>query len=291
MNKKNLLIILSYILFAFVVIFLSLPQDYTLANSINATVGAVNEQSFIIDTTVNVSGSLSNSNGTSLQFLSPADALTSGEGVRMIIQAKNKSVIIGEKPVPSDKTMASTVYEISFEKTSDSSPVTSFDKAITLTFTYTDSEMVGADESTARVYRWNGSSWQILTDSLIDTSANTITASSQTFGTTFALLGNTITATESVGDSASSAITGGGSGGIRASFLNALFPFLFNSPAKPTPPSDVDFNGDGKVDIVDLSILLYRWQGIGPEVARYDLSKNNEIDLADISILFFYWTG
>ena len=290
MTKKNLLIILSCI-FAFVFIFLSLPRDYTLANNINATIGAVNEQSFIIDTTQSVSGSLTNSNGTSIQFLSPADALSSGDGVRMIIQAKNKSVIIGEKPVPSGKTMASTVYEISFEKTSDSSPVTSFDKAITLTFTYTDNEIVGADESTARVYRWNGSSWQILTDSLIDTSANTITASSQTFGTTFALLGNTITATESVGDSASSAITGGGSGGIRASFLNALFPFLFNSPAKPAPPSDVDFNGDGKVDIVDLSILLYRWQGIGPEVARYDLSKNNEIDLADISILFFYWTG
>ena len=55
-----------------------------------------------------------------------------------------------------------------------------------------------------------------------------------------------------------------------------------------------DFNSDGKVNILDLSILLY-WTNQpyekipGSNFSRYDLNKDGKIDFLDISILFYYW--
>lgn len=67
-------------------------------------------------------------------------------------------------------------------------------------------------------------------------------------------------------------------------------------PPKPrVPPREeilkrVDFNGDGKVDLVDLSILLFYHNKTGPQIVRYDLNSDRKIDLIDISILLYYWT-
>jgi len=49
-----------------------------------------------------------------------------------------------------------------------------------------------------------------------------------------------------------------------------------------------DLNGDGEVDMIDLSILLFWWE-------RWDAcpDQNNDgiVDMVDVSILFFWWTG
>ncbi|HEY4502955.1 MAG TPA: dockerin type I domain-containing protein [Candidatus Paceibacterota bacterium] len=50
-----------------------------------------------------------------------------------------------------------------------------------------------------------------------------------------------------------------------------------------------DFNCDRRVDIFDLSILLYYIEQSGPAFAPYDLSGDGKFDLTDISILFYYW--
>lgn len=72
------------------------------------------------------------------------------------------------------------------------------------------------------------------------------------------------------------------------------------APAPPIPRTPtitpvilqcIDLNGDNRVDIIDLSILLYHYSKTGPEIVRYDCNKDNRIDLADISILMFYWTS
>ncbi|HTY40137.1 MAG TPA: hypothetical protein VMC43_03565 [Candidatus Paceibacterota bacterium] len=49
-----------------------------------------------------------------------------------------------------------------------------------------------------------------------------------------------------------------------------------------------DLNGDGKVNLVDFSILLYHWGSAGP---IGDINGDGKVDLADFSIMLFYWTG
>ena len=69
---------------------------------------------------------------------------------------------------------------------------------------------------------------------------------------------------------------GGGSGGGGVS--------TNNTAAKIT-----DFNSDGRVNILDLSILLYFIEQPSLAISHYDLNKDNKIDFIDISILFYYW--
>lgn len=49
----------------------------------------------------------------------------------------------------------------------------------------------------------------------------------------------------------------------------------------------VDINGDGKVNITDLSILLSAW---GTADAKADLNKNGKVDITDLSLLLSGWT-
>jgi hypothetical protein len=49
-----------------------------------------------------------------------------------------------------------------------------------------------------------------------------------------------------------------------------------------------DLNGDGKVNLVDFSILLAHW---GANWPPGDLNGNGKVDLPDLSIMLFNWTG
>jgi len=49
-----------------------------------------------------------------------------------------------------------------------------------------------------------------------------------------------------------------------------------------------DLNGDGKVSIVDFSIMLYHWGG---DNSCADQNDSGYVDLVDFSIMMFYWTG
>jgi cysteine-rich repeat protein len=49
-----------------------------------------------------------------------------------------------------------------------------------------------------------------------------------------------------------------------------------------------DLNGDGKINLVDFSILLFHWGTSGPVG---DLNNDRKVNLADFSIMLFYWTG
>ncbi len=51
-----------------------------------------------------------------------------------------------------------------------------------------------------------------------------------------------------------------------------------------------DYNKDNRVDIIDLSILLFFYGQSGPLVTRYDLNKDGKIGLEDISVMLYYWT-
>lgn len=53
-------------------------------------------------------------------------------------------------------------------------------------------------------------------------------------------------------------------------------------------PSNGDINKDGKVNLVDFSILLFHW---GTSDAIADLNGDGKVNLTDFSILLFNWTG
>lgn len=50
-----------------------------------------------------------------------------------------------------------------------------------------------------------------------------------------------------------------------------------------------DFNCDSYVNLLDLSILLFYMDRIGPDISLYDLNNDGKVGLVDISIMFYYW--
>ncbi len=53
-------------------------------------------------------------------------------------------------------------------------------------------------------------------------------------------------------------------------------------------PISPDINQDGRVDLIDFSILLFEWS---TAAARADFDRDGTVGLADFSIMLFYWTG
>ncbi len=56
----------------------------------------------------------------------------------------------------------------------------------------------------------------------------------------------------------------------------------------PKPRGKGDLNGDGKVNLVDFSILLFHW---GEAWSPGDLNGDGVVDLPDLSIMLYNWTG
>lgn len=74
----------------------------------------------------------------------------------------------------------------------------------------------------------------------------------------------------------------GGGGGAD----EAIPPFIQDPNCKARV---ADFNCDDRVDIKDLSILLYFINKSGSVITYYDLSEDGLLDIRDISIMFYYW--
>lgn len=52
-----------------------------------------------------------------------------------------------------------------------------------------------------------------------------------------------------------------------------------------------DLNLDGRVDIADMSIMLYWWNTPDPRgISIADLNKDGRVDISDMSVMLFYWT-
>ncbi|MEK9173568.1 MAG: hypothetical protein AAB594_03300, partial [Patescibacteria group bacterium] len=84
-------------------------------------------------------------------------------------------------------------------------------------------------------------------------------------------------------------ILSGGGGGLALTSTEPISPKI-ESPCDSIIIQQVDFSGDCRVDIVDLSILLYYYEQTGPKISRFDLNDNNAVDFPDVSIMMFYWT-
>jgi hypothetical protein len=53
-----------------------------------------------------------------------------------------------------------------------------------------------------------------------------------------------------------------------------------------------DLNCDSRVDIADMSILLYWWENASDQGIKIaDLNSDDKVELLDLSVMFFHWTG
>ncbi len=66
--------------------------------------------------------------------------------------------------------------------------------------------------------------------------------------------------------------------------IGVLFVSRFHAAGVPG-----DVNGDGKVDILDLSIMASHWGQSGMTLAQGDLSGDGKVDIFDLSILGSNW--
>jgi len=197
-----------------------------------------------------------------------------------------------EMPAPSGKSFVGHVYDFKFFDESVNE-VSSFLESATLTITYLDADFSGLEESEIQPYHYNedDSEWYLIPDSTLQQGINSINFETTSFSN-FALFssepsddnGNDNDNGNGNGGGSSGGGGGGWGGGNNNQFRN-------NFERGVDVPASVDFNNDSQIDVTDLSILLYYWEKIGPEITAYDLNGDGVIDIVDASILFYHWTS
>jgi len=75
--------------------------------------------------------------------------------------------------------------------------------------------------------------------------------------------------------------------GLKSSFSTVLAFYIGKYQESEVCPG-ADFNKDGRVNLIDFSIMLYWWGKYNPCV---DLNHDGIVNLPDFSILMYYWTG
>ncbi len=78
-------------------------------------------------------------------------------------------------------------------------------------------------------------------------------------------------------------------GGATTNFSNYTF---YGVGQAATRPNNADLNRDGKVNLIDFSILLFWWNTDGGSSdPSADINGDGKVNLVDFSILLFSWTG
>ena len=125
--------------------------------------------------------SKTNSDGTSAKIVLPADALIANAVIT--INPIVKAEVVASMPLPNEKNIIGD-YAYNFTAINAlNNAVNNFEKALALTFTYTDEQAEGMNEGALKVYYWDdvSSKWVILVDSEVDTANNVVTATTTHF--------------------------------------------------------------------------------------------------------------
>ena len=110
---------------------------------------------------------------------------------------------LAETSQPVGYTLSNSyIYELK-ALTDNDTVVTTFDVPLTITIAYGASDIVGLEESSLRIYSWDGSMWTQLSDCAVDTTMKTVTCTTTHFST-FGLFGLPKSADSSDNSSSSS---------------------------------------------------------------------------------------
>ena len=97
------------------------------------------------------------------------------------IHQLDKSTVIAQTSVPAGYLIAgSDVYELK-ALSNNTTIISSFVNPLTITMSYTTSDISGLVESTLKIYRWDNNAWHELSNCNINTSAKTISCNTNNF--------------------------------------------------------------------------------------------------------------
>lgn len=227
-----------------------------------------------------------NTNNTTTTLSFPQDYYT--ESLTLQAYAYPANSFASTKPAPSSEGFVGKNYDFNlYDGAGDK--VSTVSEPVTITLTYKDDDFIGFDENTILPYRWGtgDSAWHLISGSVLDTVDNKVTFSTAAFGS-FALFASPPETPGGGGNNGgNTGGTSGGSVGVPSSGGG-----LAGSAGSPSPALSktlADLNNDGRIDVADLSILLFYYGKSGGDINSYDFDKDGIIDLKDISILLYYW--
>jgi hypothetical protein len=148
----------------------------------------------VADTVTKASGGevdLQESGSSKIKLTIPANFSSSDADFQIKRLDKDSVVLTTSTPDTAKQIIDEHVYQLD-AVTSLSGKISSFDESITITMTYTDAQIVGYDESSLVIYRWDGSSWYVLDNCSVDTVAKTVSCTTDAFST-FILFGEETT--------------------------------------------------------------------------------------------------
>ncbi len=226
------------------------------------------EKNASFEPTIATTTTLTNTNGTLFKVTTPANVVSFSDEVQLNVAAFTKENIATIAPPPSGKTEIGVGYELNLTRILTDSTVSSFSNGATFDMYYADADIVGVDESTLKINKWSGTTWTPVSGSTLSASENRVSAQVSSFSM-YAIIGDESSGSATSGGGSSS---GGGGGG---------------STAASSKKGDV--NGDGKVNLVDFSIMAYWYKRADPP-ASIDMNGDDKVDLKDFSIMASYWT-
>jgi uncharacterized protein YjiK len=268
----------------------ALSNQATSTGSTFQTIGCVGSASVSASSTaaVTTSGggtvSLTATGGTTLQLTVPS-GFAGVDATFQVHQVDGSSVIATAGQVSGFTHITNQTFDLQAYQDA-STNISSFNNALTVTITYSDSDISGINESSLVIYRYDGTSWSALSNCTITASSNTISCTTTAFST-FALFGQ---AGSSSSSSGSSSGTGGNGpiaqGGVipnvpvprmqtvypdgRVVYLDTPVAVVPGTPSSNSTSFSTVFTrnlayGSRDAQVIELQTMLARYADIYPE--------------------------
>ncbi|WKZ25554.1 MAG: fibronectin type III domain-containing protein [bacterium] len=152
--------------------------------------GAATVESETTETVTTSSGGTvqhSESGEVKLALTVPANFSNSDADFQIKRLEKSSVITITSTPTSTKSVIGDHVYQLD-ALVSATEKADSFNEPITVTMSYTTEQIVGYNEASLVIYRWNGASWYQLSNCSVDTEAKTVSCETSEFST-FALFG------------------------------------------------------------------------------------------------------
>ena len=127
--------------------------------------------------------------GRTLTVATPANFTATSSSIVIQIKGLSSDTVLGSIGKPGSlSSAASIVFDVT-ALINNTTLLDSFDTPVTISYTYTDADVSGLDESSLKMYHYHGGSWVQLDGCTVDTANNKITCTAPSFST-FAIFGN-----------------------------------------------------------------------------------------------------
>jgi hypothetical protein len=204
--------------------------------------------------------------GTGIELTIPASF--AGANAEFQIKQLNKASVLATTSTPTGySAIGDYVYDLK-ALSSPTTSISSFNNPLTIEISYSTADITGIDESTLKIYRWDGSSWNQLSGCAVNITTSTVSCTTTAFSV-FTLFGQ---ATVSSSTSSNSSSSSSSSSTTQAPTCSATspgnkVPWLYG--AIPKGPNSIELYFTENSDPVTHYALEY---GIKPGEYTYAVS-------------------